>query len=73
MGDFDLYFLGNLGKDGDEGLVSRLQKMKNTISLTEKNEDEFVGQEATKTRDFIVQNWRKIGEIEEYIVYESIY
>lgn len=70
-GDFDLYFLGNLGKDGENNLIIKLQEMKHTILLTERNEEEFVGQEATKARDFIALTWKKIGTIEEYIVYKS--
>jgi len=69
-GIFDLYFWGNLGKEGEKGLINKIGKLKNTIILTEKSEENFIGQEAINARNYVIDNYQKVGEIQEYYIYE---
>lgn len=67
---FDLYFLGNLGKDGEEGLINKIKNLENTIILTEKNEENFIGQEVINARRYVMESYENIGEIQEYYIYK---
>lgn len=68
-GMLDLPFKGNLGKDGEEGLIETVKKLDNTEILIEKNEENLIYQESLKTRNYIKENFEKIGEIEEFEIY----
>lgn len=70
-GKFDLAFKGNLGKDGEEGIIKELTEIKDTEILIEK-ENDFSGiswQESKKARDYILNNFKQIGEIEEFLIF----
>lgn len=69
-GIFDLYFLGNLGKGGEQELINQIKELKNTIILTEKSDKNFIGQEAINARNYVKNNWNRVGEIQEYYIYE---
>lgn len=69
-GMFDLYFLGNLGKKGEDGLINKIKELKNTIILTEKSKEKVIGQEAINAKNYVICNYKKIGEIQEYCIYE---
>lgn len=68
-GIFDLAFIGNLGKDGEEGLINEIKKLNNTLILFESDSDNIFWQESKLARDYIIDNYKKIGEIEEYSIY----
>ena len=68
-GMMDLPFKGNLGKDGEEGLIREIENMYNTKILIEKNENELMWQESKKAREYIINNMKKIGEIEDFYIY----
>lgn len=68
-GDFDLYFMGNLGSKGEQGLINKIKELKNTIILTEKEEENFIGQESINARNYVINNYKKVGEIQEYNIY----
>lgn len=68
-GDFDLYFLGNLGKEGEKGLINKIKKLKNTILLIEEDDKNFIGQEPINARQYVVDNYQNIGNILEYSIY----
>lgn len=61
--------MGNLGSKGEQGLINKIKKLKNTIILTEKNEENFIGQEAINARNYVIDNYKNIGEIREYNIY----
>lgn len=67
-GDFDLYLLGNFGSKGEQGVIDKIKELKNTIVLTEKDKDSF-GQEAVNVRNYVINNYHNIGEIQEYSIY----
>ena len=66
----DLPFVGNLGKEGEDGLINDISKLKNTEILITKNEEEVV-QESKKALEFVRNTYKKIGEIEEFYIYKT--
>ena len=69
-GKFDLAFKGNLGKDGEEGLITDL-KAKKYIILIEKNPQDMNYQESNLVREYITRNYNNIGEIENLLIYKN--
>ena len=67
--NFDLPFLGNLGKDGEEGLIQEIQQLKNTKILIKTNEEDVFWQESKKVRKYIKDNYEKEGTIEDFDIY----
>ena len=66
---FDLAFLGNLGKGGENNLINELKKLDNTIILIQTDEEKISWQESKKARNYIINNFIKLGEIQEYSIY----
>lgn len=69
-GKMDLPFKGNLGKNGENGLIEQIRNMKQIEILMEKNIEDIHYQESKVVRQYIVENMNKIGEIEEFEIYE---
>ena len=69
-GKFDLAFKGNLGKDGEEGLIADL-KARKYIILIEKNPQDMNYQESNLVREYITKNYNNIGEIENLLIYKN--
>lgn len=67
-GILDLAFAGNLGKDGENGLIAEIQNLKNTLILIQTSEEIF-WQESKNAREYVINNYDKIGEIQEYSIY----
>lgn len=67
-GILDLAFVGNLGKDGENGIIAEIQNLKNTLILIQTSEEIF-WQESKNAREYIINNYDKIGEIQEYSIY----
>lgn len=67
--NFDLPFLGNLGKDGEEGLIQEIKQFKNTKILIKTNEKDVFWQESKKVRKYIKDNYEKEGTIEDFDIY----
>ena len=67
--NFDLPFLGNLGKDGEEGLIQKIKQLKNTKILIKTNEEDVFWQESKKVRKYIKDNYEKEGTIEDFDIY----
>ena len=63
----DLPFYGNLGIEGINGLIKEISDMKNTYILITKEGIKY--QESQALRDYIINNYEKIGEIEEFNIY----
>lgn len=72
-GMLDLPFKGNLGKDGEEGLIRLLENMTNEEIeiLIEKDEENVFWQESKLVRKYIIENMNKVGEIEEFEIYKQ--
>lgn len=71
-GDMDLPFYGNLGREGEDGLIEKIKKLKDTNLLISKEEDEKY-QESKKVRTYIINNYELIGEIDEFLIYRVGY
>ncbi len=69
-GDFDLPFKGNLGVKGEDGLIEKVDSMKDVQFLIFKKEDENMYQESTKVKDYIKNTKKYVGEIEGFEIYE---
>lgn len=67
--EFDLAFLGNLGIDGEEGLIKKIQKLESTLVLLQTNPEDVFWQESKRVREYILNNYQKIGEIQEYSIF----
>ena len=67
-GEMDLPFYGNLGQDGEDGLIENIKKLKNTKVLILK-EGETRAQESEKMEELIRQNYKKTEEISVFEVY----
>lgn len=65
----DLPFLGNLGKDGENGLIEEIKQLRNTKILIKTNEEDVFWQESKKTREYIKNNYIKEGTIEDFDIY----
>lgn len=70
-GKFDLPFYGNLGIEGINGIIDEINNLKNTNILITKENIKY--QESQKLRDYIINNYEKIGEIEEFYIYKIGY
>lgn len=70
-GPYDLPSKGNLGKEGEDGIIQKIQQLKNTEILIEKEEKEMFWQESKKIREYITKNLTPKGEIEEFSIYET--
>ena len=70
--DFDMFMKGNLGADGEEGEIKKLERSKsNTILLILSNNYSRNWQNPEKVRDYIVGNWEKTGSINVFDIYEK--
>ena len=68
-GAMDLPFLGNLGYGGEEAMLEQIKAKKGyQILLTKEN----YWQESDKITDYIRRHYHKIGEVEEFEIYEII-
>ena len=69
-GDFDLPFKGNLGIEGEDGLIEKVDNMKNVQFLIYKNEDESIYQESEKVKEHVKNTKKYVGEIAGFEIYE---
>lgn len=70
-GAMDIPFFGNFGKDGEDGMLKQIQELKNTNILIEKDENQMIWQESKKIRKWIQENLNCVGEIENFLIYET--
>ena len=70
-GNMDLPFRGNLGHQGEEGLIEDLETLENTEVLIKKEKEKMNWQESEKVREYIIENFECIGVLEDYLIYDS--
>lgn len=64
-------FVGNFGKDGESGVIENIKNLKSgTQILIFTNEEDMFWQESKTIRKYIIDNLNKIGELENYTIYE---
>ncbi len=70
--DYDMFNKGNLGSKGEEGQIEKLEKEEeNTIVLIMNDKYKRNWQNPEKVREYIINNWTKVGEIENFDIYEK--
>ena len=69
-GIFDLAFFGNMGKAGEDGLINEISQLTHTFLLMPTDEKNVFQQESKKVREYIINAYEKIGEIQEYSIYK---
>lgn len=69
-GIFDLAFLGNMGKNGEEGAIKEISEMKNMKILIVKDENLLNKQESKKLYYYIKDHYYYEGDIEDFLIYE---
>lgn len=69
--EFDLPLNGNFGKEGVKGLIDKMSKFKNTEILITKDPEDRNYQEPIELREYVIENFEKIGEIEEFYIYKT--
>lgn len=69
--NYDLFLKGNLGKDGEDGVILDIQnKEENAVYLIRKPHMNFNWQTPTKVIEYVRENLEKIGEVSIFDVYE---
>lgn len=69
-GVIDLPFYGNLGSEGERGLIKKIKKQQNTIFLIDEA-DKMFGQEAVNAIKYIKDNYNYEGKIEDFLIYST--
>ena len=64
-----MFLKGNIGKDGEEGLISNIENSKNTIYLIKKEGENLNWQTPKSVIEYIRKNMKKLGGIEYYDIY----
>ncbi len=68
--DFDMFLIGNLGKDGEDGQIEKIENMSNNEIILIINDNYSINwQNPEKVREYIINNLNKIGEIGIYDIY----
>lgn len=68
--NYDLPLTGNLGKDGEEGLISEIRNLKKGTRILIKKK-KMSWQESDKIKNVIINEFTKIDEIEDFDIYEK--
>ena len=69
--NYDMFLIGNLGGDGEEGIIEDLQEEENYIVLIKNEQYSRNWQNPEKVRKYIIENMNKMGEIDAFDVYEK--
>ena len=70
-GVMDYPCLGNIGKDGEDNLIQKIEETHNTKFLIKKDEKDLFEQESKKINQYIKENLDYIGDIEKFSIYEK--
>ena len=69
--NYDMFLKGNLGADGEIGQIENLQKEENIVVLIKNDSYNRNWQNPEQVRKYIIDNWTKKGEIEQFDIYEK--
>ena len=69
--NYDMFLIGNLGADGEEGIIEDLQEEENYIVLIKNEQYSRNWQNPEKVRKYIIENMNKMGEIDAFDIYEK--
>ena len=68
--NYDLFLIGNLGKDGEEGQIKNIKKDTEKVYLIMNDKNRRNWQNPERVRKYIIKNKQKIDEIGVFDVYE---
>ena len=69
--DYDMFNKGNFGAKGEEGQIEKLNNTTNSLVLIMNENYRRNWQNPEKVREYIIENWTKIGEILNFDIYEK--
>lgn len=69
--DYDMFLKGNLGSKGEKGQIEKLENTTNTVVLIMNENYRRNWQNPEEVRAYIIDNWTKIGEIQNFDIYEK--
>lgn len=70
--DYDMFNKGNFGAKGEEGQIENLKNTtKDTLVLIMNDNYRRNWQNPEKVRNYIIENWTRIGEIRNFDIYEK--
>ncbi|MGN1311299.1 MAG: hypothetical protein ACI4VP_06430 [Clostridia bacterium] len=69
--DYDMFLKGNLGAKGEDGQIEKLESETNTVILIMNKNYRRNWQNPEKVRKYIINNWVKVGQIENFDIYEK--
>lgn len=70
--DYDMFLKGNLGAKDEEGIITNLEQENNQIIVLIMNEKYRRNwQNPEKVREYIINRWTKVGEIENFDIYQK--
>ena len=67
--NFDMFLKGNIGKNGEEGLISNIENSTNNIYLIKKEGATLNWQTPKSVIEYIRKNMKKLGSIKYYDIY----
>ena len=67
--NYDMFNKGNLGMNGEDGIIEEIKNKKNQVYLIRKDEIDKNWQNPNKITDFVKNNLNKIGEKSLYDIY----
>lgn len=67
--NYDMFLKGNIGKDGEEGIINNIEQSKDSIYLIKKQGLKLNWQTPTKVIEHIRNNLKKDGEISIFEIY----
>ena len=72
-GVYDLVLRGNLGIEGEEGLIEKIKGLNNTqvLLLHETDEEKEIYQFASNAANYIKENFTYVGQINRFDIYET--
>lgn len=69
--NYDMFLKGNLGSKGEAGQIENLQNEENIIVLIKNEKYLRNWQNPEQVRKYIIENWSKKGEINQFDIYEK--
>lgn len=69
--DYDMFLKGNIGARGEEGQIEKLKNKENILILIMNENYSRNWQNPEQVRKYIIENWRKIGEISTFDIYQK--
>lgn len=67
--NYDMFLKGNIGKDGEEGIIKDIQNSTKCIYLTKKDKKKLNWQSPRQAINYVEENLEKLGELNLYNLY----